>query len=88
VLANYCWGYVSRREEFLAWAGQVQATSRLVNPLDVLAWNTTKTYRSGPLIRGRDLWTGIRSGISVTVPTHRRPTGSSPGDAAGTASDA
>ncbi len=36
-----CWGYVPRRAEFLAWARSVP---RLVNPPDVLAWNTDKRY--------------------------------------------
>lgn len=41
VVVRSCWDYVPRREEFLAWAGQVP---RLENPAAVLAWNTDKTY--------------------------------------------
>jgi glutathione synthase/RimK-type ligase-like ATP-grasp enzyme len=35
------WDYYPRRDEFLAWAGQVP---RLANPAAVLAWNTDKRY--------------------------------------------
>lgn len=35
------WDYTGRREEFLAWAGRVPL---LLNPAEVLAWNTDKTY--------------------------------------------
>ena len=36
-----CWDYAWRREEFLAWAASVP---RLRNPVEVLRWNTDKTY--------------------------------------------
>ena len=36
-----CWDYAWRREEFLAWACSVP---RLRNPVEVLRWNTDKTY--------------------------------------------
>ncbi len=35
------WDYTQRLEEFMAW---VRRVPRLVNPADVIAWNTTKTY--------------------------------------------
>ncbi len=41
VVVRSTWDYVARREEFLAWA---RAVPRLLNPADVLAWNTDKTY--------------------------------------------
>lgn len=41
VVVRSCWDYTLRREEFLAWARSVP---RLVNDLDVLGWNTDKTY--------------------------------------------
>ncbi len=50
-----CWDYAWRREEFLTWAGSVP---RLRNPVEVLRWNTDKTYL-------RDL---ERAGLPV-VPT-------------------
>lgn len=36
-----CWDYAWRREEFLAWAA---AVPRLRNTVEVLRWNTDKTY--------------------------------------------
>ncbi|MFI7023407.1 RimK family alpha-L-glutamate ligase [Micromonospora sp. NPDC049900] len=35
------WDYISRRDEFVAWATQVP---RLANPADVVRWNTDKRY--------------------------------------------
>ncbi|TCB98064.1 hypothetical protein E0H26_10800 [Micromonospora zingiberis] len=35
------WDYMSRRDEFVAWAARVP---RLVNPADVVRWNTDKRY--------------------------------------------
>ncbi|PZF99345.1 ATP-grasp domain-containing protein [Micromonospora endophytica] len=35
------WDYAPRRDEFVAWAGRVP---RLVNPADVVGWNTDKRY--------------------------------------------
>ncbi|PZF99628.1 hypothetical protein C1I99_10995, partial [Micromonospora deserti] len=35
------WDYISRRDEFVAWASAVPA---LANPADVVAWNTDKRY--------------------------------------------
>lgn len=35
------WDYVPRRDAFVAWA---QRVPRLLNPADVIAWNTDKTY--------------------------------------------
>ncbi|MEU5726588.1 hypothetical protein ABZ783_32895 [Micromonospora sp. NPDC047738] len=35
------WDYALRRDEFVAWA---QTVPRLVNPADVVAWNTDKRY--------------------------------------------
>jgi glutathione synthase/RimK-type ligase-like ATP-grasp enzyme len=55
-----CWDYSWRRTEFLAWAASVP---RLRNPVEVLSWNTDKTYL-------RDL---ERSGLPV-VPTVWDPT--------------
>ena len=55
-----CWDYAWRLEEFLGWAGSVP---RLRNPVEVLRWNTDKTYL-------RDL---ERAGLPV-VPTVWDPT--------------
>ena len=35
------WDYVGRRDAFVAWAHRVP---RLLNPADIVAWNTDKTY--------------------------------------------
>jgi hypothetical protein len=56
-----CWDYAWRLEEFLAWAGSVP---RLRNPVEVLRWNTDKTYL-------RDL---EQAGLPV-VPTVWNPSG-------------
>lgn len=41
VLLRSTWDYQHRREQFLSWARSVP---RLLNPLDVVAWNTDKRY--------------------------------------------
>lgn len=41
VVVRSTWDYTSRREAFLDWAASVP---RLLNPLDVLTWNTDKRY--------------------------------------------
>jgi hypothetical protein len=56
-----CWDYAWRLPEFLAWADSVPA---LRNPIDVLRWNTDKTYL-------RDL---ERAGLPG-VPTFWNPSG-------------
>ena len=35
------WDYVARRDDFVAWA---QRVPRLLNPADIVEWNTDKTY--------------------------------------------
>ncbi len=44
VVVRTVWDYHHRREEFLDWARQVAAVTRLYNPVDVLRWNTHKSY--------------------------------------------
>lgn len=41
VVIRSCWDYITRLEEFLAWA---DAVPRLHNPVEVLRWNTDKEY--------------------------------------------
>jgi hypothetical protein len=41
VVVRSCWDYISRRDEFLAWAASVP---RLHNSREVLTWNTDKVY--------------------------------------------
>jgi len=38
------WDYAERRAEFLAWAERAAAATRLLNPFEVLRWNTDKHY--------------------------------------------
>ncbi|HEX7106519.1 MAG TPA: hypothetical protein VF218_11180 [Acidothermaceae bacterium] len=38
------WDYFRAREEFLAWARDVAATTTLVNPFEVVEWNSHKAY--------------------------------------------
>lgn len=44
VVIRSTWDYVSRCDEFLDWARQVESVTRLDNPATVLAWNTDKHY--------------------------------------------
>jgi glutathione synthase/RimK-type ligase-like ATP-grasp enzyme len=64
VAVNYTWGYVTRRERFVAWVDAVAPLTRLVNPAAVLRWNSDKAY----LV---DL---AAAGVP-TVPTTRVPAG-------------
>lgn len=38
------WDYTERLVEFLGWCERVQRSTRLLNPLDVVRWNTDKHY--------------------------------------------
>jgi len=44
VLLRSPWDYTWRLPEFLAWADRVSRQTRLLNPPDVLRWNTDKHY--------------------------------------------
>lgn len=44
VLLRSPWDYVPRLPEFLAFAEQAARVSRLLNPLDIIRWNTDKHY--------------------------------------------
>jgi O-ureido-D-serine cyclo-ligase len=43
-LLRSTWDYVERIDEFLAWARSCAVQTRLLNPPDVVAWNTDKHY--------------------------------------------
>ncbi|HET6201930.1 MAG TPA: hypothetical protein VFI25_03910 [Planctomycetota bacterium] len=43
-LLRSTWDYHLRREEFLAWADRVSEKTALVNPVEVVRWNTHKGY--------------------------------------------
>jgi len=44
VVLRSTWDYAERLPEFLAWATRVATQTRLLNPPDVLRWNTDKHY--------------------------------------------
>jgi glutathione synthase/RimK-type ligase-like ATP-grasp enzyme len=39
-----CWDYTERHVEFLAWAERIGRQTRLLNPFEVVRWNTDKHY--------------------------------------------
>jgi O-ureido-D-serine cyclo-ligase len=43
-LLRSTWDYSERLVEFLSWAGRAAQQTRLVNPLEVVRWNTDKHY--------------------------------------------
>ena len=49
VVVRSTWDYTARREEFLAWA---EAVPRLLNPPQVLRWNTDKRYLADLAVAG------------------------------------
>jgi O-ureido-D-serine cyclo-ligase len=71
-LLRSTWDYFERLPDFLDWAARVSAQTRLLNPLDVIGWNTDKHY----------LAQLARAGVAV-VPGHFVE----PGDAVGEAVD-
>jgi hypothetical protein len=44
VVIRATWDYAQRRDEFLEWARTVAGKTTLLNPCDVVAWNTDKRY--------------------------------------------
>ncbi len=44
VLLRSTWDYFERLPAFLDWAARVSAKTRLLNPLDMIRWNTDKHY--------------------------------------------
>jgi hypothetical protein len=44
VVCRTPWDYFHRPREFLAWAGEVAACTRLENPIETLVWNAHKSY--------------------------------------------
>ena len=49
VILRATWDYIGRLDEFLAWTGQVR---NLLNPPEVVAWNTDKRYLADLAARG------------------------------------
>jgi glutathione synthase/RimK-type ligase-like ATP-grasp enzyme len=44
VVVRSPWDYTAAHEEFLSWARNVAAVTRIVNPSEVLEWNSHKSY--------------------------------------------
>lgn len=67
------WDYVERLPQFLAWAARVAACTRLLNPLEVLRWNTDKHYladlqRAGvPIVPSRFVEPGADAGAALAA---------------------
>ncbi len=72
------WDYFDRLREFLAWADHVAQRTRLLNPLDVIQWNTDKHYladlaRAGvPVVPSRFLEPGGNAAavVDTFLPVH------------------
>lgn len=73
VVVRSPWDYTDAHEEFLTWARGVAAVTQLVNPLEVLEWNSHKSY----------LLSLAAAGVS-TVVTTLVPRGASQADQAQT----
>jgi glutathione synthase/RimK-type ligase-like ATP-grasp enzyme len=46
------WNYTEHLDEFLAWATRTAQLTRLVNPVEVIEWNTDKRYLADLAARG------------------------------------
>jgi glutathione synthase/RimK-type ligase-like ATP-grasp enzyme len=44
VVIRSTWDYTERQTQFVDWTRRVEQTSELLNPAEVIAWNTDKTY--------------------------------------------
>lgn len=44
VLLRSTWDYTQRLPEFLTWCARVSASTQLLNPIEVVRWNTDKRY--------------------------------------------
>ena len=66
VVIRSCWDYHCDREGFLAWSERIARMTTLLNPVEVLRWNTHKRY----------LQVLVRHGVP-TIPTVWLPRGTS-----------
>ncbi len=44
IVLRSCWDYTERYVEFLIWAERVSRVTRLINPFEMIRWNTDKHY--------------------------------------------
>jgi O-ureido-D-serine cyclo-ligase len=65
------WDYIDRFDEFNAWIDRIQSLTRLLNPPDVVRWNTHKGYLLELSARGVPIvpTTLIRVGEAIALPT-------------------
>ncbi len=52
VVLRSTWNYTSHLDEFLAWATRTSQVTRLVNPVEIIEWNTDKRYLGDLAARG------------------------------------
>ena len=52
VVLRSTWNYTEHLDEFLAWATRVSQVARLVNPVEIIEWNTDKRYLADLAARG------------------------------------
>ncbi len=52
VVFRSCWNYHLHAREFLQWVDRVSQTSRILNPPDIVRWNSHKTYLNDLANRG------------------------------------
>jgi glutathione synthase/RimK-type ligase-like ATP-grasp enzyme len=77
VVVRTAWDYHHRRDDFVAWAQQVEGVTRLFNPAEVIRWNTHKSYlleleeRGAPLVP--TAW--LARGDTVDLPALARTRG-------------
>lgn len=67
------WDYFRRRDEFLAWAERAAESTRLLNPLELVRWNTHKGYliemadRGVPVIPTRIVPAGGKADLAALL---------------------
>jgi glutathione synthase/RimK-type ligase-like ATP-grasp enzyme len=54
-LLRSTWDYYHRRDDFLAWADRTAAVTVLINPPELVRWNTHKFYLRDLALRGIDI---------------------------------
>ncbi len=52
VVLRSTWNYTEHLDAFLAWATRVSQVTRLVNPVEIIEWNTDKRYLADLAARG------------------------------------
>ena len=78
-LLRSTWDYFERLPAFLAWAERVSRQTRLLNPLEVIRWNTDKHYLGDlaravvPVVPSRFVEPGEDAAIAVDSFLHRFP---------------